>query len=212
MAKKLLKLGFTKEKGFFEKGTPLKHLVGEVKGVVVLQNALLDPFYKFELDTPTIAHVMPTKIKRWSSFSVTNPSRGEGKLAYVALNMQTPCPPSRACGTVLVNTGARFRESVSPQHARFAFSNACDCPSYVGGFVTETVDFCQRGIESVDKPSVQSVPKKSVMAPGELLGVHGPAGRAGRDASSHIFIRTFQHTGPPHPVLSQPSQGRSGAP
>jgi len=42
--------------------------------------------------------------------------------------------------------------------------------------------------------------KKSV--PEQLLGVHGPAMR---DASSHLFIRMFQHEGHPHPVLSRPT-------
>src|SRR5258708_4702184 len=46
-----------------------------------------------------------------------------------------PCPPR---GTVPVNTGARFCESVSPQHARFAFGQGCDCPSYVEAFWRES--------------------------------------------------------------------------
>jgi hypothetical protein len=57
---------------------------------------------------------------RWGSFSATNPSRSEEKLAYVTLNTQTPCPPRSA---VPVNTGAWLREFVSPQHARFAFGH-----------------------------------------------------------------------------------------
>jgi len=73
------------------------------------------------------AHAM--KIKRWKSFSATNGSQNERKLAYIRLNSQTPCPPR---GAVPVNTGAWFCEAVSSQHARFAFGNDCDCPSYVG--------------------------------------------------------------------------------
>jgi hypothetical protein len=38
--------------------------------------------------------------KRGDSFSATNPSQGEGKLAYVGLNTPTPCPPR---GAVPVN-------------------------------------------------------------------------------------------------------------
>jgi len=37
----------------------------------------------------------------------------------------------------------------------------------------------------------------------QLLGVHGLATQAG--AFSHLFIRTSQHTGHPHPVLVQPT-------
>jgi hypothetical protein len=35
-----------------------------------------------ELDTPTIAREMPMEIKRWASFSPTDPSGSEGKLGY----------------------------------------------------------------------------------------------------------------------------------
>jgi hypothetical protein len=45
------------------------------------------------LYAPTIARVMPAEINRCDSFSVTNPSQSEGKLTYLKLNMQTPCPP-----------------------------------------------------------------------------------------------------------------------
>ena len=37
------------------------------------------------------------------------------------------------------------------------------------------------------------------MGPEQLLGVHGLASSAG--APSHLFVRTLQHTGHPHPVL-----------
>jgi len=39
----------------------------------------------------------------------------------------------------------------------------------------------------------------------QLLGVHGLATQAG--ASSHVFIRTPQHKGHPHPVLSLSTSG-----
>jgi hypothetical protein len=45
----------------------------------------------------------------------------EVKLAYVKLNIPMPCPPR---GTVPVNTMARFSESVSTQHAQFAFGQS----------------------------------------------------------------------------------------
>ena len=49
--------------------------------------------------------------------------------AWVRLNIPTSCPPR---GAVPVNARARFHELVSSQHARFAFSQGCDWPSYVG--------------------------------------------------------------------------------
>lgn len=39
---------------------------------------------------------MPTEIKRGNGFSTANTSRREGKLAYIKLNSQTPCPPRGA--------------------------------------------------------------------------------------------------------------------
>ena len=44
-------------------------------------------------------------IWRWNSFSPANPSQNEGKLGYVKLNRQTPCPPR---GAVPVNQGRGF--------------------------------------------------------------------------------------------------------
>jgi hypothetical protein len=58
--------------------------------------------------TPTIAPVVPMKNKRWNSFSATNASLIEAKLAYVTLNMQTP----KTFGAVPVNSG-RTWEAVS---------------------------------------------------------------------------------------------------
>ena len=66
---------------------------------------------------------------RRRSFSATNASRNEAKIADIKLNIPMPCPPR---GTVPVNTGAWFRECVSPQHVQFAFSKGCDHASYVG--------------------------------------------------------------------------------
>jgi hypothetical protein len=49
-----------------------------------------------ELDTPTIALVLPMNFERWNSFSVTNASPNEAKFAYIKLNTQTPCSPRGA--------------------------------------------------------------------------------------------------------------------
>jgi hypothetical protein len=57
------------------------------------------------------------------SFSGTNPSQKEGKLAYIRLNNPTPCPSRSA---VPVNAGAWFSGPLSSQHARFAFGQGCD--------------------------------------------------------------------------------------
>jgi hypothetical protein len=46
--------------------------------------------------------------ERWNGFSVTNASQSEGNLTYVKLNIQTPCPPSRACGTVPKDLGSHL--------------------------------------------------------------------------------------------------------
>ena len=40
------------------------------------------------LYAPTIARVVAVKVKRWESFWVTNTSRIEEKLTYIALNIQ----------------------------------------------------------------------------------------------------------------------------
>ncbi len=68
---------------------------------------------------PTNAAHMPAKMLwRWDIFTA------EAKLAYIKLNIQTPCPPRSA---VPVNSRAWFRKCVSTQHARFAFDHGCDC-------------------------------------------------------------------------------------
>jgi hypothetical protein len=59
---------------------------------------------------------MPMKSKRWNSFSATNASKCEGKLAYISLNIQTPCPPR---GAVPVNQGCRGRLFHSRHPDRF---------------------------------------------------------------------------------------------
>src|SRR6266852_1546809 len=46
------------------------------------------------------------EFKRWNGFSATNTSRNEAKLAYIILNIQTPCPPR---GAVPVNQRCRRR-------------------------------------------------------------------------------------------------------
>ena len=51
---------------------------------------------------PRQAACQQTLIWRWNGFSPANPSHNEGKLAYVKLNRQTPCPPR---GAVPVNQG-----------------------------------------------------------------------------------------------------------
>src|SRR5881628_1263283 len=72
---------------------------------------------KYELDTPTIALVVPMNFERWDSFSVANASRIEAKLTYVRLNTQTPCPPR---GAVPVNQGRsrRLFHSLRPDRLR----------------------------------------------------------------------------------------------
>ncbi len=88
--------------------------------------------HQTKLDTPTIAPALPMHFRRRPSFSATNTSRREAKLAYVSPNSQTPCPPR---GAVPVNPRTWFRESVSPQHARFAFGYGCDHSGYVECFL-----------------------------------------------------------------------------
>ena len=68
---------------------------------------------KNEPHTPTIAPMVPTIYERWGSFSATNASQSEAKLAYIRLNSQTPCPPR---GAVPVNQGCcgRLFHSATP--------------------------------------------------------------------------------------------------
>ena len=85
--------------------------------------------FHFILDTPTSAMAMPAKIDlALGQLLGYEPFLNEGKLAYIQRNIETPCPPRSA---VPVNSRAWFRECVSPQHARFAFGQGCDWPSYV---------------------------------------------------------------------------------
>jgi hypothetical protein len=81
-----------------------------------------------ELHTPAIAPLVPMRIKCWSSFSATNASQREAKLAYIKLNSKTSCPPR---GAVPVNRG-RTWETLSFCSIRLAFGHGCDRPSYVG--------------------------------------------------------------------------------
>jgi hypothetical protein len=84
-------------------------------------------FHINELDTPTIESPMPSNLTLAPLLDY-EPRSGAGKIIYVLRNIPMPCPPR---GTFPVNTRAWFRESVSPQHARFAFGQECDGPSYV---------------------------------------------------------------------------------
>jgi hypothetical protein len=69
------------------------------------------------------------EIKRRDNFSATNASRIEGKLAYVTLNIQTPCPPRGAGSPAIAPSGGGSRSTQGrgweffTQHARIAFGN-----------------------------------------------------------------------------------------
>jgi hypothetical protein len=75
---------------------------------------------QFELDTPTIACVVPRE-KRWRGFSAsavakamadeTNASQMEAKFTYIRLNIPAPCPPRRV---VLVDQGRGFAGMFHP--------------------------------------------------------------------------------------------------
>jgi hypothetical protein len=92
-----------------------------------LSKLICSVWIEINLDTPTTAPTVPRALtlaqllayKRFSS---------EAKIGYLELNTPTACPPRTA---VPVNTRARFRESVSTQHARFSFGQGCDRTSYV---------------------------------------------------------------------------------
>jgi hypothetical protein len=73
-------------------------------------------FSRSEPHTPTLALGMPMRFERGDSFSATNPSRREGKLTYMRLNTQTPCPP---CDAVPVNRGRYRRLFHSQRPDRF---------------------------------------------------------------------------------------------
>ena len=77
---------------------------------------------------PTKARVVPMKIKRWTSFSATNDSPSESKLAY---SNSTSQQLARLVLLSRSTTRAWFCEVVSPQHVRFAFGQGCDHSSYV---------------------------------------------------------------------------------
>ena len=67
--------------------------------------------------------------KTLGSFSATNASHSEAKIAYVKLNSQTPCPPRVALSRLAKGMVGGF----FTLNTRIAFGNGCDCPSYVGG-------------------------------------------------------------------------------
>ncbi len=67
--------------------------------------------------------------KHRRSFSATNPSQSEGKLAYLKLNIPTPCPPPSAVLVYQERGISSFTHRV-----QFAFSQGCDCASYVPHF------------------------------------------------------------------------------
>ena len=88
-----------------------------------------------ELRTPTIARVMPLKIKRRISFSATNASRDEAKLAYIRLNSQLR-KLSRAGRLARLVALSRLTRGVVggffTLNTRIAFGHGCDSPSYLG--------------------------------------------------------------------------------
>ncbi|MBI4325860.1 MAG: hypothetical protein HY674_11425 [Chloroflexi bacterium] len=91
---------------------------------------------KNELHGATIAPAMPKRMwARWGSFSATNASRSEAKIAYVKLNTQTPSHPR---GAVPVNQG-RTWEALSFCSFRIEFGHGCDCPSYVAPLIGQVL-------------------------------------------------------------------------
>ena len=91
--------------------------------------------------TPTLARMMPTRFRRWDSFSATNASRNEAKLAYITLNTQTPCPPR---GAVPVNTRAWFGVLHSARPVRFR--SWLRLPGYVKRRIHNSMRSVNRGI------------------------------------------------------------------
>jgi hypothetical protein len=91
---------------------------------------VVDEFFRSrlenELDTPTIARVLPMKMERWNSFSATNASQSEAKLAYIRLNIQTPCPPR---GAVPVNQRRTWEVVSLCSSFWIAFGDGCDYPA-----------------------------------------------------------------------------------
>ena len=67
-----------------------------------------------ELDTPTIARLMPMRAMRWTGFSVTNASQGEARLTYIKLNRQAFCPPREGLGPrmMTLSTPARLTSAL----------------------------------------------------------------------------------------------------
>jgi hypothetical protein len=76
--------------------------------------------FESELQTPTVARMVPKRIEYRNSFSPTNTnSSAEAKLGYITLNIPAPWPPR---SVFPVNTGAQFGEHVLPQYAWFALT------------------------------------------------------------------------------------------
>jgi hypothetical protein len=77
-----------------------------------------------ELDTPTIALMVPKKNKRRSSFSPDEPSESSG---YIRLNI----PQLARLGLFSRSTQGCGSEVLSLHNIRFTFGKGCDCASYV---------------------------------------------------------------------------------
>ncbi len=133
---------------------------------------------RFRTYTPTKARVMPMKIERWNSFSVTNASQSEAKLTYIKLNRQTPCPPrGAACRAVavlrrLIPVNQECCGRFFTRNTRLAFGHGGDHPSYVNFMFGRCGISCQlkvinslrRAIRprliSPELPSVPSMPAR----------------------------------------------------
>ncbi len=84
--------------------------------------------------------------ERRNSFSTTNASRFEGKLAYIKLNIQTPCPPSASARSYGA-TGVALSRLTREGHGRLFHSvpsgpnvgNECDCLRMPDGTVGANV-------------------------------------------------------------------------
>jgi hypothetical protein len=106
------------------------HLIKAGVGLVtvrdLLGHRLITSTQIIELDTPTIARVVPMKIERWNGFSATN----QVKARLLTLNRQTPCPPR---GAVPVNQACLGRFFTLA--TQLAFGDGGDHSSYVIRFL-----------------------------------------------------------------------------
>jgi RHS repeat-associated protein len=113
--------------GVIVKKTSVLREEGEVLSRLGTSTESASRLGRIELREPTKARKVPSK-KRWRSFSITNPSPGR-KAHLRQTEHPAACPPR----TVFpVNSRTWFCGCVSPQHARFAFSQGCDRASHVG--------------------------------------------------------------------------------